>query len=129
MNNKQIGGRGKKAPYETTHVRIPIDLKSEVEDLVEKFRNNSYKTENNLNDNSAIELQKGSNKFIQFMISEFKNNNLFIVEKSDDNLDKKVSMTLEEAIVEANKILDSRSTKKELASKLLSVLYMVEVKL
>ena len=34
---KPIGGRGKKAPYETTHVRIPKPLIAEVEALKKKF--------------------------------------------------------------------------------------------
>lgn len=35
--NKPVGGRGKKAPYETTHVRIPVDIKDRVEKLKEQF--------------------------------------------------------------------------------------------
>jgi hypothetical protein len=36
--SKPIGGRGNKAPYETTHVRVPTPIKSEVERLIEEFR-------------------------------------------------------------------------------------------
>lgn len=36
--NKPIGGRGKKAPYESTHVRVPLPIKSEVEMLIAQFR-------------------------------------------------------------------------------------------
>lgn len=32
------GGRGHKAPYETTHVRIPVPIKGKVETLIEEFR-------------------------------------------------------------------------------------------
>jgi hypothetical protein len=36
---KPVGGRGIKAPYKTTHVRVPIPVKHEVERLIEQFRN------------------------------------------------------------------------------------------
>jgi hypothetical protein len=36
---KPIGGRGYKAPYETTHVRVPVDIKAEVEALIDEYRN------------------------------------------------------------------------------------------
>ncbi len=32
------GGRGVKAPYETTHVRIPVDIKEKVEELSQAFK-------------------------------------------------------------------------------------------
>ena len=35
---KPVGGRGHKAPYQTTVIRIPIDLKLQVDELVEQFR-------------------------------------------------------------------------------------------
>ena len=35
---KPIGGRGRKAPYETVMVRVPLPIKTEVEDLVAAYR-------------------------------------------------------------------------------------------
>ncbi len=35
---KPVGGRGVKAPYETTHVRVPEPIKPQVERLIEQFR-------------------------------------------------------------------------------------------
>jgi hypothetical protein len=32
------GGRGNKAPYESTHVRVPTPIKPAVEALIERFR-------------------------------------------------------------------------------------------
>lgn len=32
------GGRGVKAPYQTTHVRIPVDIKPQVEALSQAYR-------------------------------------------------------------------------------------------
>jgi len=36
--NKPVGGRGYKASYQTTVVRIPVDLKLQVDELVNRFR-------------------------------------------------------------------------------------------
>jgi len=35
---KPSGGRGNKAPYESTHVRVPEPIKAEVERVVDLFR-------------------------------------------------------------------------------------------
>ena len=36
--SKHLGGRGNKAPYETTHVRVPVPIKVEIERLIDEFR-------------------------------------------------------------------------------------------
>lgn len=38
---KPVGGRGCKAPYETVVVRIPIDIKPQVDILVSQFRDDT----------------------------------------------------------------------------------------
>ena len=35
---KPKGGRGNKAPYESTHVRVPVPLKEEIEQRIEEYR-------------------------------------------------------------------------------------------
>ena len=35
---KPVGGRGHKAPYQTMTIRIPIDVKQQIEEIVERFR-------------------------------------------------------------------------------------------
>lgn len=40
---KPKGGRGHKATYETTIVRIPVDIKNEVEALADAFRSDELK--------------------------------------------------------------------------------------
>lgn len=35
--SKPVGGRGIKAPYESTHVRVPTPIKPEVEKLIQRF--------------------------------------------------------------------------------------------
>jgi hypothetical protein len=55
---KPIGGRGYKAPYTTTHVRVPTDIKPEVELLIDNYRNKILGiTDNNLlttSDNKSL---------------------------------------------------------------------------
>jgi len=129
MANKQIGGRGKKAPYETTHVRIPIDLKPHVELLIEEFRNNGFAIDNQITNNSSI----NSSEFIKQMIKEFKNNDLIIVQESSkisqDVVTDSLNLKLEESIKLANQLLATRATKKDVASKLLTALFGIEIKL
>lgn len=127
--NKPIGGRGKKAPYETTHVRIPVDLKSQVEKLVEDFRNNKSTVIEENDDKIDKKLPLNSDNFIQIMIEEFKNNDLFITQKSTENSPIKLTLSLEESISLANNLLASRGSRKDIITKLLTALYQVEVKL
>jgi rubrerythrin len=37
--NKPLGGRGKKAPYETQLVRVPVPVVQKVEQIVDEYRN------------------------------------------------------------------------------------------
>lgn len=36
--NKPLGGRGIKAPYESTHMRVPLPLKEQFEAIIEDYR-------------------------------------------------------------------------------------------
>jgi hypothetical protein len=35
---KPIGGRGHRAPYQTTHLRVPLPLKSAIEAMIDDYR-------------------------------------------------------------------------------------------
>ena len=37
--NKPLGGRGKKAPYETKNVRVPVPIIPKVEQMADDYRN------------------------------------------------------------------------------------------
>jgi hypothetical protein len=53
--SKPVGGRGHKAPYQTMTIRIPIDVKQQVEEIVERFRSdNSESTQTDDRDNNRI---------------------------------------------------------------------------
>lgn len=38
MSNKPRGGRGNTAPYQTTHVRLPVGIKTYVEKIIDDYR-------------------------------------------------------------------------------------------
>ena len=41
--SKPVGGRGHKVPYQTMNIRIPIDVKEQVEEIVERFQSGDSK--------------------------------------------------------------------------------------
>jgi hypothetical protein len=48
MVSKPVGGRGKKAPYETTTIRVPKDLVPIIDNLVEQYRQEVIKQSSDL---------------------------------------------------------------------------------
>jgi hypothetical protein len=40
---KPLGGRGCKAPYQTMTIRIPVDVKPQIDEIVERFRSRDLK--------------------------------------------------------------------------------------
>jgi hypothetical protein len=49
---KPVGGRGKKAPYQTTHIRVPLPVKDKVEQLIKEYRESG--TNQNSSDSQQI---------------------------------------------------------------------------
>jgi hypothetical protein len=60
--NKPVGGRGHKAPYQTVVVRIPVDLKSQVDELVDRFRENDKSETKTVNLKTIIKRYKLNSK-------------------------------------------------------------------
>jgi hypothetical protein len=53
--SKPVGGRGHKAPYQTMTIRIPIDVKEQVEEIVERFRSSDLElAKTDCSDNNII---------------------------------------------------------------------------
>jgi hypothetical protein len=51
------GGRGLKAPYETTHVRVPVPIKEKVQKIIDDYKNDIADTENDILEyEQAVEL-------------------------------------------------------------------------
>lgn len=63
--SKLVGGRGKKAPYETTHVRVPVPIKSEVERLIEKFHSEGCSDNDDNSYCSCVTALNLVNKFLE----------------------------------------------------------------
>lgn len=53
------GGRGVKASYQTTHVRVPLQVKSQVEELVRAYKEGSLEESKIPSRDEAIEIAKG----------------------------------------------------------------------
>lgn len=121
--NKPIGGRGKKAPYETTHVRIPVDLKAQVEKLVEDYRNNGLVESTEDNSQTSEKQSINYREFIDCMIEEFRNRGMVF----DKNEDRKIRLTLakneDDAYLAAKDFVAECRTKKDVARNLLSILF------
>jgi hypothetical protein len=56
------GGRGLKAPYETTHVRVPVPIKDKVQQLIDDYKNNQdtqqVNQQDDEQDNNLIDFDK-----------------------------------------------------------------------
>ena len=51
--SKPKGGRGKIAPYKTTHMRVPVPLKERVSKLIEEYRDGLSQTDDEHQDSSS----------------------------------------------------------------------------
>lgn len=68
---KPVGGRGIKAPYESTHIRIPTPIKTQIEAIIEDYREavtsdlnqlTSYQIGSNNNSLTSLEAAKDEAK-------------------------------------------------------------------
>lgn len=99
--NKPKGGRGKKAPYKTSHIRVPLALKPAVERAIAEFR----------------ELALNGEIDPEFPISQ--TGELQLKKSEQDNL----LPSLEEATEIAEKLLKQKQSARKTVEKLLSKLY------
>jgi vacuolar-type H+-ATPase subunit I/STV1 len=131
---KPVGGRGLRAPYETTHVRVPIPIKASVQALIDEFRERQTQSpikpltsleeaeeeeeeESELSDSETIKSQA---EMIRAYASEIH----FLKHK----LDELNSLTsLEEAKESARSILRAKKSATQSAIKLLTSIYQVEI--
>ncbi len=131
---KPLGGRGLKAPYETTHVRVPIPIKASVQALIDDFRERQIQSpikpltsldeteeeeeeESELSDSETIKSQA---EMIRAYASEIH----FLKHK----LDELNSLTsLEEAKESARSILRAKKSATQSFVKLLTSIYQVEI--
>lgn len=70
MAEKPKGGRGIKAPYETTHVRVPVPIKAEVEAMVENYKKGVIIDEEIMTNSTYEEREKAIELAREILISK-----------------------------------------------------------
>jgi predicted RNase H-like nuclease (RuvC/YqgF family) len=138
--SKPIGGRGNKAPYKSTHVRVPIPIKSEVQALIDGFRERyseqpkkvltpldeteEEEDEDEEDDENSEPSDLETIKSQAEMIQRY----AFEIHALKRDLDKLNTLTgLDEAKDLARTILRSKKSASQSLAKLLTSIYQVEV--
>jgi predicted RNase H-like nuclease (RuvC/YqgF family) len=126
---KPLGGRGKRAPYETTQMRVPIPIKTQLESLIADYRErvllgtedqDEDQDEEKEGELSDLETIKSQAEMIQAYASEIH----FLKHK----LEEINPLTgLEEAKESARTILRTKKSASQSLTKLLTSIYQVEV--
>jgi len=65
-----VGGRGNKAPYGTTHMRVPVPIKEILEQLVEKYKQavvEGQEVNLELNSTNVLSLEQATEKAKQIL--------------------------------------------------------------
>lgn len=125
--SKQIGGRGKKAPYESTHVRIPLPIKDRVEELKnlyinEQLEHHDYLTaEDHRLAGEYKKLLSESNGKLQC-----RDNPLTGINEEFDCRDNPLT-GIDEALELAKKLLKQKKSAKDTVAKLLTGIYGREI--
>ena len=103
--DKPVGGRGKSAPYKSTHVRIPEPIKGRVEELKELFFSNHLEQ----HDSELAENKYFADKYKEEVL------NKNIANGCDDNL-----LDKGELIALAKKVLKQKKSARDSILKLLT---------
>jgi dTDP-4-amino-4,6-dideoxygalactose transaminase len=111
--NKPVGGRGKKAPYEQTHVRIPLPIKDRVENLKQMYLDGS------LEHYEEILVRDAK------LAREYEN--LLTGSKGKVNSEENPLPSLRNALQEAKRLLKQKKSAKETVAKLLTALYATNI--
>ena len=121
--NKNVGGRGKKSPYESTHVRVPLPMKDRVEELKQLYINGSLEHYDQLlkDDYDKARLYEnlltGSNEKLN------SSQNLLTGSKEKVNSNQNPLPTLDDAVTQARLLLKQKKSARETIAKLLTGLY------
>lgn len=110
---KPVGGRGKKAPYESTHVRVPLPIKDRVEQIKEMYITGSLEHYDEILARDA----RLAREYENLLTGSTKE-----VDSSQNPLP-----SLENALTEAKRLLKQKKSAKETVTKLLTALYAVTV--
>ncbi len=135
---KPVGGRGNKAPYESTHVRVPLPIKADVQALIDEFRERQTgqpkKPLTSLQVEEEEEIEEEEDSYepsdLETIKSQAETIRRYAVEihalKRDlDNLNLLTS--LEDAKQTAKTILKAKKSATQSVIKLLTSIYQVEI--
>ena len=107
--NKNVGGRGKKSPYDSTHVRVPLPIKDRVEELKELYISGALEHYDQLlkDDHEKARLYE----------------NLLTGSKDKVSPSGNPLPSLDDAITQAKNLLKQKKSARETIAKLLTGLY------
>lgn len=109
--NKPVGGRGKKAPYESTHLRVPVPIKDKLQQIIDDFRNDVITFDNNvLSPTEELELLKSECQDLKSKLEGIK-----------------PLTPLEDAVSQAKSVLKQKKSKADAIAKLLTGIYGIDI--
>jgi hypothetical protein len=125
--SKQIGGRGKKAPYESTHVRIPLPIKDRVEELKNLYINDQLEHHDYL----TAEDHRLAGEYKKLLAEsngrvQCRDNPLTGIDEKIDCRDNPLT-GIDDALELARKLLKQKKSAKDTVAKLLTGIYAREI--
>jgi len=135
---KPVGGRGIKAPYESTHVRVPLPIKADVQALIDEFREKQIDSpkkpltpleveEDDEQDEEEDSYEPSDLEIIKSQAATLQSY-AFEIHALKRELDKLNSLTsLEDAKQTAKTILKAKKSASQSVVKLLTSIYQTEV--
>ncbi len=134
---KPVGGRGNKAPYESTHVRVPLPIKADVQALIDEFRSRQIEQPKKLLTPLEVEEEETDEEEDSYEPSDLETiksqaetirRYAFEIHALKRDLDNLNSLTsLEDAKQTAKTILKAKKSASQSVVKLLTSIYQVEI--
>lgn len=138
---KPVGGRGVKAPYETTHVRVPVPIKPKIQAMIEAFRE-SYNSDPEkpltglvVVDKVEDEVEEGEDEYeysdteiIKSQAEQIRNA-AFEIQSLNQELNQARNLLtgLGDALEVARKLVKAKKSASQSMAKLLTDIYRTEV--
>lgn len=121
--NYSKGGRGKQAPYKTTHCRVPETCKSFVDRLVSVYKKMVDDPK------ASLELLENVSQVVNKTYSDFAGLEVKTVKTKDVNIYNETILSKAEAVDFAKKMLRAKKSKVDSLEKLLTSIYGEDVNL
>lgn len=126
---KNVGGRGKKSPYDSTHVRVPLPIKDRVEEIKQLYINGALEHYDQLlkDDHEKARLYENLLTGSKDKVDSSQNPLTGSKDKADSS--QNPLLTLDDALIQARSLLKQKKSARETVTKLLAVLYGQDVTL